>query len=295
MPKITKNKWVCRWSSTLGELEDSADKIWGTKPYNPKTDIDKPCVFFGVYGLPDFYALWRHKGDKAILWCGTDITHFMNGYWLDDEGDICLDPKALAKWINRNCVSFVENEVEQRALSGYGIESKVRPSFLGDVKKYQVKFKKGNNVYLSVSGNNFHQYGWNKIKDIAKKCPKINFHLYGNYQTYYPLENIKNVFVKGRVSKEKMNKEISQMQCGLRLNKDMDGFSEITAKSILWGQYPIVYRAYSYPLIDSFSTINELCELLNDLPNKTKPNIKAREYYLTNLNNYIWNSKKQSI
>ena len=77
-----QEKWQCRWSPTLGALEEGHQDIWGTDDY---TDIERPTVFFGVYGLPDFYTLWRHKGKKAILWAGTDIQHFRKGYWLEDN------------------------------------------------------------------------------------------------------------------------------------------------------------------------------------------------------------------
>jgi len=57
-----------RWSPTLGALEDTPENIWGTEEYNPETDSELPTVFCGLYGLPDFYALWRHKGKKWVWW-----------------------------------------------------------------------------------------------------------------------------------------------------------------------------------------------------------------------------------
>ena len=76
-------KWQCKWSPTLGELEATHQEVWGTSDY---VSDETPTVFFGLYGLPDFYALWRHKGRKCILWTGSDIRHFRDGYWLDEKG-----------------------------------------------------------------------------------------------------------------------------------------------------------------------------------------------------------------
>src|SRR3990167_7521613 len=122
--------WQCRVSPTLGALEGTHSEAWGTREYANDTD---PTVFMGLYGLPDFYALWRHGGEKHILWCGTDIIHFVNGYWLEDQGNIRLSPRPLIAWLNKNCQSWAENEVEAKALNMAGGKTKkISPSFFGD-------------------------------------------------------------------------------------------------------------------------------------------------------------------
>lgn len=280
-------KWKCRYAPSLGELEDTPQNIWGTEEY--EYDLDDPTVFFGLYGLADFYALWRHRGKKAILWAGSDIRHFIKGYWLDDRGEIRLDPLALAEWINKNCDCYVENGVEHEALMVYNIESKIIPSYLGTLEK-ELSYipDERPSVYMSVSGDNFDLYGWHTIEQIADKC-EVDFYLYGNTIPFETKHS--NVFIMGRVPKELMNEQIKGMQAGLRLT-EFDGFSEILAKSVLMGQHPISYIAY--PHIDSYKTIDELIKLLNNLKNKGMPNLLGREYYMKNLNNYEWNNKIQN-
>ena len=299
----TTVKWCCRVAPSLGALESTHQKIWGTKEYNPITDTSKPVVFFGLYGLPDFYALWRHKGPRYILWAGYDILHFRKGYWLDNEGEIRLEIRPLIEWIDKNCVSYVENEAEAWMLKypcypeeGPSIRSKIVPSFLGDIKKYKVTFRPGNKVYLSANEGRQLEYGFGIVESIAHLVPDVEFHLYG---ATWETAN-ENVFVHGRVPKEQMNREIQKMQCGLRLNKH-DGFSEVTAKSVLWGQYPITYL-YN-PKIDQYTMDNKgipntekslgnLVGLLKEIPKKKQPNagiFSARNYYLKHLNRYPWN------
>lgn len=276
-------RWQCRYAPSLGGLEDTPDNIWKTKPY---LDEFQDTVFFGLYGLPDFYTLWRHKGRKAILWAGSDIRHFIAGYWLSDTGSIKIDPEPLAKWIQENCESYVENGVEAEALRVLGIESKIVPSFLGKVDEYPISFTRNDipQVYASVSGNDFGLYGWEQIELIADKCD-ADFHLYGNTVPW--VSKHPNVFVHGRVPKEQMNKEIQTMQCGLRV-LEFDGFSEVLAKSVLWGQYPISH--IGYPYIDSYTTNSELIALINNLKTKREPNVKARQYYQQHLNKYPWSN-----
>src|SRR3990167_5038229 len=181
----------CRWAPTLGTLEDTAENIWGTPEY--EGDKEEPTVFFGLYGFPDFYSLWRHRGKKYILWAGSDIRHFSQGYWLERDGVVKLDPKPLALWIQRNCESYVENKVEQVALEKWGIMSHIVPSFLGNIDDYDVSYTHSDipRVYTSVSGDEFELYGWDKIPDLARKNPNIEFHLYGSDS--YKL-NLPNVF-----------------------------------------------------------------------------------------------------
>ena len=273
------NSWQCLWSPTLGELEDTSQNVWGTKDY---LDINSPTVFFGLYGFPDFYTLWRHKGRKAILWAGSDILQFLDGYWLDNKGSIKISPRPLATWINKNCENYVENEIEQGALKSIGIESKIVPSFLGNIENYGIEFKTSDTIklYTSVSGNDFKRYGWDKIPHLAEKNPSIEFHLYGN--TKEPFINYnKNVIIHGRISKEQMNDEIKGMTGALRLT-EFDGFSEIIAKSLLWGQWPVSIIEYPHTLkSDNIDMIKIARE----------PNIKGRDWLLSVVNKYPWNEK----
>jgi len=283
------NDYRCRWSPTLGALEDTAENIWGIQPYKAEKDKEKPTVFFGLYGLPDFWALWRHQGKKWILWAGSDITHFTNGYWLEEGGGIRVAPEPLAEWINKYCESWVENEVEREALERIGITAQVGPSFLGDVSLYENTYHSAArpDVYLSANRGREIEYGWGIVEDIAPLCD-VDFHLYGSpdWKTEHS-----NVYVHGRVPKHQMNMETQKMQAGLRLNLEMDGFSEILAKAVLCGQYAIAPESYKYPHLIGFRSIHHLINELNRLKNKEGPK-GVREYYQRTLNSYPWNLNK---
>ena len=222
--------------------------------------------------------------------------NFRVGYWLDTKGKIKIVPKPLADWINQNCENWVENEAEAMILKTYcGIEKvNICPSFLGNIKDYKVEFVPGNKVYLSANEDRQLEYGWGIVNMIACLLPNIEFHLYGASWKQQPL---KNVIVHGRIPKKQMNEEIKKMQCGLRLNKH-DGFSEIIAKSVLWGQYPITYLYF--PKITQYVKdncgqpfclhgLNNLVHLLKKISKIKKPNLEARNYYLQTINQFPWN------
>lgn len=264
----------CRVAPSLGALEGHPNDVWGTVDYTNDTD---DAVFFGLYGLPDFYALWRHKGIKYVLWAGSDIRHFLDGYWLDKEGKIRVDPQPFATWLSLFVENWVENEVERDALRTMGIEARVCPSFMGNINDYGVSYEPNGKYYASVSGNDFKLYGWDKIDDLAKDHPGLEFHLYGNTEPWHTKHP--NVIIHGRVPKEQMNEEVKHMQGGLRL-VEFDGFSEILAKSVLWGQWPV--SLIPYPHINS------------TLIPHVGHNTEGRDYYRKTLNQYPWNEHKKA-
>lgn len=282
-----KKQWYVRTAPSLGGgFEGTPESAWGVKKYDPEKHNEEPTVFFGLYGLPDFYALWRHKGKKAILWAGTDILHFCNGYWLDEKGDICLESEALAEWIDKNCDNYVENDTEKLELLSMGIKAKVIPSFLGYVKKFPITYKDSPDgqyhLYTSVSGNDFAAYGWETVKQVAKEFPYITFHLFGNTIPFKIPKKLKNVKVHGRVSLKEMNDATKNMH-GAYLPANFSGTSELLVKSILWGQHPVCHVKHPH-------VMQSLYEFLE--AKKDKPNTKARNYYLKKLNSYPWNNKK---
>src|SRR3990167_1413770 len=249
----------CRWSPTLGSLEDTAENIWGTPEY--EGDKEEPTVFFGLYGFPDFYSLWRHRGKKYILWAGSDIRHFSQGYWLERDGVVKLDPKPLALWIQRNCDSYVENTVEYDELAKWGIIAKIVPSFLGNVDNFTpqiIDSKK--RYYSSVSGNDFDLYAWGKLNKIAEENPDIEYHFYGNTVLWKAPQN---VIIHGRVPKEQMNKEVKNMTGAIRM-VEFEGCSELIVKSVLWGQKPI--SLIDYDFLHSDNPREELLKVLNNFP-----------------------------
>ena len=72
------------------------------------------------------------------------------------------------------------------------------------------------------------------------------------------------------------------MQGGIRL-LEHDGFSEIIAKSVLWGQYPISLIPYPHTLLPS---------QIGTLVDRKEPNIEGRNYYRSVINKYKWNVKQ---
>ena len=281
----------CCWSPTLGELEGTAESTWGTPEYQWPKDKQSPTVFFGMYSLRDYYALWRHKGVAFILWAGSDIVALDEG-WLFSDGKLKWlswvfrgwFKKWLVRMLNKKAEHWVENRTERRRLLKNGIEvdkNHVRPSYMGDIK-LKPKYRNCRRLHLFLCSPEGRQeeYGFGIIERIAPLLPRHKFHLYG---AKWHSEH-RNVIVHGRITKEQMNEEIANYQVGLRLNKH-DGFSEITAKAILLGKHAIT--SVPFPFIPCFKDEDELVEIIKKIHN-TEPDKSIREYYFKELNNYPW-------
>lgn len=300
------NKQIyCRVAPSLGALDADHEygipghtRTWGTIDYNRSQHSKEPTVFFGLYDLRDYIALSRHKGQKWVLWAGSDLENLVNGFAFND-GKLkqlsVLLKGVFTTFIMRILMKaehWVEDIDEANKLAKFGIKAEICPSFMGDVEQFGISYKVAHhpNIYISGHPGREDEYGFETVKRIAPQCPDVRFHVYGSMPPdwkQYP----KNVILHGKVSREEFNRDIRSYQCGLRLNKS-DGFSEITAKSILMGQYAITYL--QYPMIPNYNNNKELVSLLNSLRSLNRPNKQGRDYYMSVLNNYPWNIKKKS-
>ena len=237
-------------------------KRYEAKEYVRWQDLWKPTVFFGLYNPKDWLRFFFHRGEKIVWWCGSDILQI--GYLFR------ILQKVKAKHI-------CETEVEQgvlRLMLQQDVE--IKPTFLSNPHEFKVSYKQSetSSIFIHINRKAELESGLDLIEKVAKKVPEVAFHIYGRVA---PRQGSSNIIYHGFVAEEQFNQEIKNYQAGLDLHV-FSGFSEIIAKSILLGQYPISY--VRYPYVDTFNNENELVALLKNLKNKKKPNYKTRDYYM---------------
>ncbi len=266
-------------SSSIVPFREKAEKIWKLERYQWPRDIFKPVVFMGCYHVGDYYHYLRHLGPKIVWWAGSDVTNLIT---------------SKIPWykIFRGARHYTENWVEKAELDQFNIKAEAIPSFLEDVNDFPISFvspeKKGlTEIYLSCHVGREEEYGVKLIERIAPFTPGVHYHIYGSK---FNRGITKRITYHGRVPSDQFNKEIKEYHCGLRPNEH-DGFSEITAKSILMGQYPI--SKIKYPHVASYETEAQLISMINSICTMCEPNYKAREYYLKVLNKYPWCSNQK--
>ena len=244
-------------SSSIRNFKEKIEKSTGLPEwnYNPRKNV----VFFGMYHILDYLKFLWCQGEKKVFWCGSDILNL--GKWRT---------RLYAKITRiKKAENFCENEVEQEELKKYGIEAKVNPVFFGDVDLPETyRHSENPHIWLCMHKDREREYGIVEISVLSRFLPEYTFHIYG-IEGYEALNFSKNVVFHGKIPEKQLDEEIKNYQCGLRLNS-FDGFSEVIAKSILLGQYPI--SKIKYPHLWSFDDIKDLKDKLLLLKKQTKPN-----------------------
>ncbi len=265
-----------RTSSGVISFQPKINEIWKLQTWGGIGDEDKELLFFGMYVDNDYDVFYYLPDEfkKSIFWCGSDILRLLQ------------DPERQRRVKLGDVKHYCENEVEAEELRSVGIEPIVIPSFLEDINNFPVSFRPSDKpqVWLCGHPNREEEYGFELVKAIAKELPEFTFHIYG-----VEGRDKKNVIYHGLVPNEQFNKEIKKYQCGLRTNEH-DGFSEVTAKSLLMGQYPIT--RIKYEGIWDYNEPIILIKQLNRLKTMTEPNLEARSYYLKRFNNFPFCSRE---
>lgn len=258
---------IGRASSSILNWKEKIQARYPFTEYDSQIHQKDKVVFFGLYTNKDYDLFLEHKGEKTIVWCGSDI---LSAGW---------EFREIQKHEARH---IVENELQQavlRLLLG-GKEPEIKYIFYGNPENYPLTYKRAEipNVFISshMGFGAERQAGLHLIEEIAPKCDVV-FHIYG-------LEGgsrYENVVYHGQVSGEQFDEEVKNYQAGLRLHQ-WDGMGEVLSKNVLAGGYPI--SAIRYPYIDTYRSKNDLIRLLNELKNRREPNYVAREFYLKEFN-----------
>lgn len=257
---------ICAISSSIANFQEKILKRYKARLWHPLWDVFKPVMFFGLYHWLDYLLYAWHRGDKKVVWCGSDILH--------------LADRPLGNFLIKLFAAdhICENEKEQDTLAAFGIIARGHYNFYGNPNDYPVSFSpsKTPHVFMHCHGGKDTQFareqcGLPLIERIASKVPEVTFHIYGRTEP-----NHRNIVFHGHIPEAQFNEEIRRYHAGLRLHQ-FDGVSEIMVKSVLLGQYPIT--TIPYPLIDCAENDAHLVSLLKQLKNKTKPNTNAREFW----------------
>ena len=265
-----------RTSPSVIGFQEKAEKIWNLKRWEGINDEDKDVLFFGLYTLYDYDCFWYAELDKrSIFWCGSDVLNTLGN--TEFQRRLKLYPET-----NHYC----ETQEEYDNLKKIGIEAKIIPSFLEDIDSFPRTYQPSDtpHIWMCAHPDREIEYGVDVFLRMARKFSDYTFHIYGIYD-WIEEEQPKNVIYHGQVPNEQMNQEIRQYQGSFRGNKH-EGFSEVIAKALLLGQYPI--SKMKFPEIDNFQNDEDLVKFLEGLKNRKEPNKKGYEYWKNRLNRFPW-------
>jgi hypothetical protein len=263
-----------RVSSSVIGFKEKAERTWGLEEWQGMNDPVKEIVFFGMYHERDLGVFEMEFDKRIIFWCGSDVSRVVQDY----------ERRRILKNYP-DTEHYCENEIEQLELHNAGLEANIVPSFLDDVNKYQPSFVLPTDrkwkIWLCAHPEREDEYGVALAKRWAEKDPELEFHIYGINKNVRD-KDIPNVIFHGKVPEAQLNEEIKSYHAGFRPNFH-DGFSEVVAKSVLLGQYPITRIKYAD--IWNYENEEQLRDCWENLKKQTTSN-PARDLYLTRFNNF---------
>ena len=232
--------------------------------------IDRPCLFLGLYFAQDYKVFARHESEKAVFWNGSDVCRLLRS-------------PNWQEWLQEIPAKHAcHNKQTQEELASVGIDAKVRPIFFGEINSFKVTYfpSKKPEFYMNCHSGRESEYGLYKMLRIARRLPDIKFHVYG-----IDGENNENVFYHGWVEEQYMDREIRQYQGVLRFNEH-DGLSQMIVKGGLLGQYIIAPQKIEGAI--TASDEDDIIEAIKEISNKVTASLKFSEYYLDKLNSFDW-------
>ena len=205
-------------------------------------DIKSVSMFFGMYNKKDFDVLFKHQGDKYILWGGTDCN---DNYSVRKE-----NLEMISKYKNIKHFSISKN-IQER-LSKYNIKSEYIYINMVNTDIFFPRKQKGDKIYIynGHKKGNEYLYGKNIYTQIMNLLPQFQ----------YILSNTLNK------SYEKMGDVYSECFIGLRLT-DRDGNAN-TVQEFEAMNIPIVHNQSDYGL--KWKRIHDIIKHINDHSIKRK-------------------------
>lgn len=148
---------------SLDGLIEGYIKKYELKPY---TDINEPCLFIGMYRQHEFTTFKKHKGYKAVVFCGSDSK---------------LIAKNWIKPIKTADKIYCKSEYVQNTLLQIGIISEIYPINPTDIELWH-PCTNGDKIYWYYSRKHHEFYGSKLINEIQRRIniPIIKAH----YQSY---------------------------------------------------------------------------------------------------------------
>lgn len=242
-------------SSSLKHLESRIKKKYNLLDY---TDINSPCVFFGVYNENDINMIESHENMKYVMWGGTDCSFSQR----------TSNFNRIKHMIDILHIAISEN-MEKR-LNIYNFLYKYFNLNLTDNNIFRPQKTKGNKIFIynGFSKGNENLYGKEIYEKVIQLLPEYKY-IFSNDLNY---------------DYEDMPKIYTQCFIGLRLTKD-DGnanmVQEMEAMNI-----PVVHNCSQYGL--KWESINDILmhiekEFDFDENNITNNNLK---YFNQNIDHF---------
>lgn len=227
-----------------------------TKEYRRKyklstyRDSAEPLLFIGMYRQKDFDLFCQHKGEKAVVYCGSDALD-LPIEWVEE----------LSQHTNYSISNFTKE-----SLLSKGIDSHYYPINATNKKDWKVA-PMGDSIYWYYSPSCPDIYGGEYIEEIEKRTGL----------------NVIKAHLKS-YSKKELQDIYSKCFINLRLTKH-DGCPNTNLQMGLVGR-PSIYNG-DLPHSIKWSNIGDIClSIMEVYENRHKPNIHIANDFINFVSKY---------
>ncbi len=247
-------------------------RLYGLVKYNPKKYLYSNVLFFGAYNNSDVSIIHHHKGNRFIMFGGTDC---------DESHEY---HKSITKYIKRlpkTIFISISTDIEIRLKNIYNIKSQKCYLNLVDKNIFKPVENKGDSIYVyggSNTKNKFKNsiYNLDLINKIKEKL-KDKYKFICSWENWANYDELPNVYSKCFI--------------GLRLTKK-DGNAN-TVQEFEAMNIPIVHNLSTYGL--KWKNIDDIINHINECYDKRNSTKKKDEGLLT-LNDFnVFNIVKSNI
>mgnify|MGYP003705965817 CR=1 FL=1 len=215
------------------------------KKYNlqPNNNINKPALFFGLYTINDINNLKNHKGDKYVIWGGTDC----NIKFPNRRKNLELIVKIKIKRhyaISRDIYKRLKNLGINSILFNFNIVDK------NIFKKIDVT---GDSIYIynGLNKNNTNLYNEKIYLQIIEKLPEYNYILSNslNIQNDNMIDIYKKCFIGLRLTENDGNANTVQefKQVGIPIVHNLSEYG------LKWNNIDDIILNIKYRHLDKFN------------------------------------------
>ena len=167
-------------SSALIQFEDRFKNKFNLEKYN---NINEPTVFFGIYNKNDINKVIKHKGERYILFGGSDVNYTY----------------AINKLKKLNNIIFISiSKCIHDRLNIHNIDNNLINFSLLDTTIFKpiTKEELGNSIFIynGYYKNLEHNYGKEYYVQVMKLLPNYNYILSNTLNE--PYNNMPNIYKK---------------------------------------------------------------------------------------------------
>jgi 2-polyprenyl-3-methyl-5-hydroxy-6-metoxy-1,4-benzoquinol methylase len=262
------------YSQGIAHHGEKMRKMLRLDHYVPSIHINDPVWFFGFYFDQDYFQVLAHQGKKVINWRGSDALQLKN------------NPARIRMIKKIRALHVCQSDRQQAILTEFDMKCIVRPMIAEVVEDISVTpFPKDHTRILVFWKRWMDDFIRAKLFfEIALNTPDVEYHIVGDENSdRFTGAGKENLIYHGFLRERELDNLMDQCKGTLRPWMS-DGTPNIQTKMILKGRYAA--HSCRFEKVALCKTVDDYVAWIEWLKGVTVPNLEARDWWLSHLNNF---------